>query len=117
VSQYDQNNEAWDSLGGMPDPFVCVYLNIENPNLDDMAEYCTTAVQDTFTPSWGGSFQADIYEDDRWVFMAWDEDISEHDYINGVYAEPIDVSAIKAGGFSWGGDYLENLEVSIELVE
>jgi len=35
---------SWDTLGGMPDPYICVTANSQTN--------CTTAAQDTLSPSW-----------------------------------------------------------------
>ena len=44
VNQKDANGNAWDTLGGLPDPMVCVTIN--------GAKKCTYSKQDTLTPAW-----------------------------------------------------------------
>lgn len=112
VSQYDPAGDAWDFPGGMPDPFVCVYLNDSAA-----AEHCTAAMPDTFTATFNSSFQANIYAADKWTFVAYDEDVASDDDIGGVYYDPISVSVIKAGGFIWNGTYLTELDVDITPVQ
>jgi hypothetical protein len=111
ISQYDQNGDSWDWPGGMPDPFVCAYRN------DQAAEHCTSAVQDTFTATFNSSFQADIYAADKWTFVAFDEDVSDHDQIGGVFMEPVSVATIKDGGFVFNSTYLVELVVDITPVQ
>jgi len=111
VSQYDQNGEAWDYPGGMPDPFVCFYKNDQTS-----AEFCTTTKNDTFSATFNESFEAIINNSDKWSVGVWDEDLSSDDWIQGWYFDPIPVSVIKDGGYVFSGEYVLELVISIEPV-
>lgn len=112
VSQNNPASETWDSVGGLPDPFVCFYRNDQTP-----AEFCTTAKDDTLTATYNESFQAIIRGSDKWLMYVWDEDISDHDEIGGFVMDPIEVAWIKLGGVSGHGDYVLELLVSITSVQ
>ena len=111
VSQYDQNNEAWDALGGMPDPYICFYRNDQAS-----AEFCTSVKDDTLIATYNESFETIIRGSDKWLMYVWDEDISDHDPIGGFVMDPITVSMIKSGGIMGQGDYALELVTSIEPV-
>jgi hypothetical protein len=76
VSEQNSLGDAWDALGGAPDPYVCVTVNGKRN--------CTSTAQDSFSPQWnehvaenvgGGALMGGIYVE----FM--DEDISSNDFI------------------------------------
>lgn len=69
VADQDSNGDAWDALGGAPDPYVCMTVNGD--------QECTFAAQDTFHPVWNtelfsragagslmGGIDIDYYDDD-----------------------------------------------------
>ena len=114
VSQYDQNGEAWDSLGGMPDPFVCWYKNKDSVSQSTVAEFCTTAEDDIFNPTFNESFQAIISASDKWGFVVWDQDLTDDDWIEGWYLDPIPVSVIKEITHTINGEYALEVVIAIE---
>lgn len=76
VAEQGSDGSAWDTLGGAPDPFVCITVNGNRQ--------CSRTISDTFSPSWnetlftsagGGSLQGGINVE------YWDEDVSEHDSV------------------------------------
>ena len=111
ISERDPNGEAWDALGGMPDPFVCAWKNSEQP----VNEVCTSTVDDSLTAQFNEYFETALFQEDVWYFGVWDEDISEDDFI-GACAGQIDVGKIKSGGFGCNGDYYSDLVVYVEPV-
>jgi hypothetical protein len=118
ISQYDQNGEAWDVIGGMPDPLICFFKNMQDmPTSLTQAEVCTSTKQDTFTPIYNEYFETQLYQNDSWLIIAYDEDVTDYEYIEGAIAEPIEVDFIKSGGFHIQSDYLKDLQVQITPVE
>jgi len=118
VSENDQNGEAWDWPGGMPDPTVCFYKDyVGTPTGPTGAEFCTSEKQDTYTPTYNESFETALYGSDKWLIVAFDEDVTDYELIEGARAEPIEVSWIKVGGFQYQGDYLLDLLVDVDPVQ
>lgn len=69
VSQKKSNGDAWDTLGGLPDPVACVTINGQRK--------CSSVKQDTLTPYWneilhiavgggslGGGFSIELTDSD-----------------------------------------------------
>lgn len=76
VADHDPNGEAWDALGGAPDPYACMTVNGQKS--------CTSTKQDTFHPVWNerlfsragaGSLMGGI------AVSYVDEDVSSNDVI------------------------------------
>ncbi len=118
VSQYDQNGAAWDVGGGMPDPRICFYLNQSSvPISPTGAEFCTSTVDDTFTATYNEEFRDSIFASDAWLVVAFDEDLTDWEYIEHYEFDPISMDLLKGGGFVFEGDYLTQLVVTIDPVE
>jgi hypothetical protein len=82
VSKDPKTGNAWDALGGAPDPFMEFYLG-------EQKLAGTKAIQDTFAPTWNEYTQQVINKNSpKITFYLWDEDTSAHDYITGVGASP-----------------------------
>lgn len=93
VPEKDLSGASWDALGGLPDPFVCLYVGGEQIG-------CTTAKDDTTSASWtSAKFEASVYEGDTLGFEVLDEDASANDLMGGG-GWPADVvpDVLRAGG-------------------
>lgn len=83
VSQFDRNGASWDTLGGAPDPFVCLSFNNQRT--------CTAARQDIFTPTWNFTFPTATAA----ALMLgvtveiFDEDLSQNDTICSAGVVPV----------------------------
>lgn len=91
VASQDTEGVAWDGGGGAPDPFVNVHLN-------GQLILATSIDQDTFTPEFGESVDVVIPAGARLEFNAWDEDISEHDWILGCIVDPLTADYLRIYG-------------------
>ena len=91
VSQKNSLGNAWDALGGLPDPKFCVTYN--------GARACTPARQDTLTPVWGTKLLSRVGAGGLMGGFAVeyiDEDLSSDDPICGGNVT-IDAAAFSAG--------------------
>lgn len=84
--------DAWDGLGGAPDPFV----ELKNGGVSVCK---TSAKQDTFTPQWNEACDIDVLASDQFDITAWDEDSLNNDKIDGSTITNM-VPFIRAGGIS-----------------
>lgn len=91
LSDQTPDGEAWDAGGGAPDAFVNVHLNGE-------LILATSAVQDTFTPEFAEFVDVVIPAGARLEFHAWDEDISEHDWLIGCIVDPLTADTLRIYG-------------------
>lgn len=92
VAQRGPDGSTWDSLGGAPDPFVCVTIQ--------GARTCSRAVADSFTPTWNHAFpviQASVLQSGVEIAM-YDEDVAANDTICGGGTIAFPVSAFADGG-------------------
>lgn len=118
ISELDQNGENWDALGGAPDPIVCFFTDRQQiPSSPSGAEFCTSTIQDRHSCTFDQGFETALYAGDDWLVVAYDEDVTDYEFIEAGRAAPIEVDWIKGGGFRFEGDYLEYCSVSIEVVE
>jgi hypothetical protein len=78
-----QTGEAWDPLGGAPDPYVDFFY------LGDLLG-STAVIQDTFTPFWNTFIEVLISDASLSTFqlLVWDGDIDDPDYITGAEGTP-----------------------------
>ena len=82
ASSNPSNGEAWDALGGAPDPFAQIVVG---SNLIGQ----TPTVDDTFDAEWNQYGDSVVTQDsgDIGVYV-YDEDISTHDYVIGSAGTP-----------------------------
>ena len=92
VNEKQPNGSAWDSVGGLPDPFVCLTINGNRG--------CTVAVQNTTKPTWNGAFpKATATALQTGVKVEYlDEDLSINDEICNATTIAISAANFKAGG-------------------
>ena len=118
ISQYDPNGGAWDAPGGIPDPIICFYLNQSSVPIGVAgAEFCTSIEDDTYTPEYNEGFRDNIFASDSWMFVAFDDDLTDYEYIEHHEYDSITMDLLKGGGFVFEGNYLVKLVVSIDPVE
>ncbi|RMH42234.1 MAG: hypothetical protein D6689_08790 [Deltaproteobacteria bacterium] len=96
----NDSGEAWDAFGGAPDPFVEIQLN-------GSVLATTSEKQDTFSPAWNESVDANIPAGSSLVFRAWDSDVSSNDLmftctIDPLLAAYLDARAIDCPGGGGG---------------
>ena len=95
-SSTDANGDAWDALGGAPDPFATITCPPSTtPNVGT-----TPTVNDSFTPTWtsgGCTAKASALLAEPIAFRLFDEDVSSDDFIGGVQAQ-LTESALEQGG-------------------
>ena len=92
VYEKQPNGSSWDSVGGLPDPFVCLTINGDRR--------CTVAAQNTTTPTWNGAYpKATATALQTGVKVEyWDEDLSSNDEICKAANIAISAANFKAGG-------------------
>jgi hypothetical protein len=71
-------NTAWDVLGGLPDPYIKVFINGKEIVTSDK-------IQDTVTPMFNINKTIHLKEGDRIQIKAFDADVIEHDYIGEAF--------------------------------
>lgn len=96
IAEHDPNGSNWDTLGGLPDPYVCLTLNGQ--------QICTPVAPDTLHPVWNFTFpevsarmlQAGVLS----VFA--DDDIGNDDRLCGDATLAFTTAQFVAGAGSWG---------------
>ena len=99
ISERDSGGAAWDTLGGLPDPFVCLTIN--------GVSKCTPAAADTTKPVWNTTFApaTALALQTGVTVEIWDEDISDDDVICGRGMIPVTEGDLRAG--KWGASCKE----------
>jgi len=79
-----ETGDAWDPLGGAPDPYVVVVQS-------DTTIYVTERDLDTFSPMWNESVDVVLQEGGPTLsFIVFDEDpVGDDEFIIGAAAEPV----------------------------
>lgn len=94
VAERTPNGSTWDTLGGAPDPFVCLTIN--------GSRRCTSVQKDTLTPVWSESFPAataTALQSGVLVEML-DEDVAANDSICGAGTVAVTAESFRSG--AWG---------------
>lgn len=84
----DAMGDPWDSVGGLPDPFVKVTIN-------GMEVRSTTAKQDTTMPVWNECVSAIIAAGTSFAITAFDEDVASNDEMFGCTNNPLTAATIR----------------------
>ena len=92
ISENKSDNSDWDTLGGMPDPFVSYKFDDEEGN--------TATVDDTLQPEWDDFIDVVLSQTQTIVMTVMDEDLSDHDEIAKIELNQIPVEDIKKGHFT-----------------
>lgn len=90
VPMHDTNGDAWDAFGGLPDPFVRVYVGSESNFVG-----ATSAASDTLEATFNARVATNQRADALRTYLSFevmDEDVSSHDFIGHCYV-PVDDSA------------------------
>ena len=91
----NDNDNPWDALGGMPDPYIEYVVKGQT-----VAK--TKWIDNTLDPVWNHKFTAVLNAGEEVKFIAYDDDISEPDWIGGPnLAAGVSEQKIKASGFTW----------------
>lgn len=87
ITEKTSGGEDWDYPGGLPDPFVTIYVGSSSS-----AVGATTANANTLSPVWN-EYVPDLRADELGAYLGfevWDEDLSSNDVI-GTCAFGVDV--------------------------
>jgi hypothetical protein len=90
ANSLDPNGEAWDALGGAPDPFVEVELN-------GTVILTTSVVADVFEASFSDQADATIPAGSTLTFTAYDEDVSVNDPMISCVADQLTADFLRNG--------------------
>lgn len=100
VPTTDSAGDAWDALGGAPDPFIVVDVN-------GSVVATSSTRNDTFSGAFSGPYDATIIGGSALSIEVWDEDVSANDLMFTCQASPITASLLRlrtlscnAGGFT-----------------
>ncbi len=98
VASKKASGDAWDTLGGAPDPYVCLTIGSRRS--------CTTTVKDSFQPYWNEAFPAAtaLTLMDGVTVSIVDEDLANNDGICGPNVVPVTQPSFQTGQWSLSCD-------------